>query len=158
MQHFKPETFVPLGSVGHLLALANQYKDRLLDGLLVDEDVTAAQFKVVMLIGRGWADTPADICRTLSLDSGSMTRMLDRLEAKGLIERRRSDQDRRSVRLLLTDSGNVLLGRTPAIAAHASNQLVGCLTAEELETFLGLLKKILAASDRPPCLPEEACS
>jgi DNA-binding MarR family transcriptional regulator len=149
MQHFTPETFVPLGSIGHLLALANQYKDRLLDASLVEEDVTAAQFKVIMLIGKGRADTSGDLSRALSIDSGSMTRMLDRLQAKELIERSRCEQDRRSMRLALTAKGDALFARLPAIAAHASNRLVGCLTADELATLQSLLGKVLAASDQP---------
>ncbi|GGJ83718.1 MarR family winged helix-turn-helix transcriptional regulator [Pseudomonas matsuisoli] len=158
MQHFKPETFVALGSIGHLLGLTNQYKDRLIDGLLVEEEITAAQFKVVLMIGKGWADTPMDLCRALSIDSGSVSRMLDRLQRKGLIERQRGERDRRTIRLALTESGRILFARLPEIAAHASNQLVGCLEATELDTLQALLRKILAASDRPYALQSVACS
>ncbi len=52
--------------------------------------VTAAQFKVLIIIAQFDVDTPAELCRNLSLDSGSMTRMLDRLEQKGLLARQRS--------------------------------------------------------------------
>ena len=71
--------------------------------------ITAAQFKVMIIIAQFGVDTPAELCRHLSLDSGSMTRMLDRLEQKGLLARKRSEQDRRQVQLVLTEDGQRLL-------------------------------------------------
>ena len=64
-------------------------------------------YYVLMRIGSGYAATASDLSRALDTDSGSMTRMLDRLEAQGLILRQRSDGDRRVARLYLTESGRI---------------------------------------------------
>ena len=63
---------------------------------------------MLIIVTQYEVDTPAELCRYLGLDSGSMTRMLDRLEQKGLILRNRCPDDRRQVRLGLTADGQRL--------------------------------------------------
>ncbi|SDG26627.1 MarR family winged helix-turn-helix transcriptional regulator [Phytopseudomonas seleniipraecipitans] len=155
MPHFDRERFSLQHSPGHLIALINQLKDRLLERHLADHDVTAAQFKIVLLISQERASNSADLVRLLSLDSGAMTRMLDRLEQKGLLTRERSIEDRRQVRLTLTESGKALGVRVPQIAADATNELTGCLSRSELDEFQRLLKKMLMAADALPHMPGE---
>lgn len=155
MPHFDRERFSLQHSPGHLIALINQLKDRLLDRHLVDHGVTAAQFKVVLLISQERASSPADLVRLLSLDSGAMTRMLDRLEQKGLLIRERSHEDRRQLRLTLTEAGKALGVQVPQIAADATNDLTGCLSRSELDEFQRLLKKMLMAADALPYTPGE---
>lgn len=145
MQHFTPENFQSC-TIGMLLGRAALVKDRILDRHLQDFGVTAAQFKVLIIVSQYGVDTPAELCRFLSLDSGSMTRMLDRLEQKGLIARSRCPQDRRQVRLELTADGDVLAGQLPQIGASAMNELVGVLAPDELKTLEKILTKVLLAA------------
>src|SRR5574343_1226934 len=123
MPHFDRERFSLQHSPGHLIALINQLKDRMIVRHLVDHQVTAAQFKVVLLFSQQRASTPAELVRLLNLDSGAMTRMLDRLEQKGLLTRERSQADRRQVYLRLTEAGEALGVQVPQIAADATNEL-----------------------------------
>jgi hypothetical protein len=81
MAHFTPENFQD-SLLGMLLGRTEQLKNRILDKHLEPQGVTAQQFKVLIMIARFGAEAPADLCRMLSLDSGSMTRMLDRLGRK----------------------------------------------------------------------------
>ena len=156
MQHFTPEHFQSC-TIAMLLGRAALVKDRILDSHLQDFGVTAAQFKVLIIVSQYGVDTPAELCRFLSLDSGSMTRMLDRLEQKGLIARSRCPQDRRQVRLELTADGDVLAGQLPQIGASAMNELVGVLAPDELKTLEKILTKVLlAAGDAVTALRVEA--
>jgi len=156
MQHFTPENFQSC-TIGMLLGRAALVKDRILDSHLQDFGVTAAQFKVLIIVSQYGVDTPAELCRFLSLDSGSMTRILDRLEQKGLIARSRCPQDRRQVRLELTADGDVLAGQLPQIGASAMNELVGVLAPDELKTLEKILTKVLlAAGDAVTALRVEA--
>lgn len=132
-----------------LLGRAAILKDRILDSNLESEGVTAAQFKVLIIVTLYQVDTPAELCRYLGLDSGSMTRMLDRLEQKALIQRQRCPQDRRQVRLALTADGQRLADRLPEVGAKAMNELVGVLQADELKTLEGLLAKVLLSAGDP---------
>ncbi len=145
MQHFTPENFQTC-TIGLLLGRAALVKDRILDSHLQDFGVTAAQFKVLIIVAQYGVDTPAELCRYLSLDSGSMTRMLDRLEQKDLILRRRCPDDRRQVRLALSEEGQKLADQLPQIGAAAMNELVGVLAADELATLESLLSKVLLAA------------
>ncbi|WP_322978483.1 MarR family winged helix-turn-helix transcriptional regulator [Pseudomonas sp. C11] len=155
MPHFDRERFSLQHSPGHLIALINQLKDRMIERHLVDHQVTAAQFKVVLLVSQQRASTPAELVRLLNLDSGAMTRMLDRLEQKGLLTRERSQADRRQVYLRLTEAGEALGVQVPQIAADATNELTGCLTRAELDEFQRLMKKMLMAADALPQQPGE---
>ncbi len=145
MKHFTPENFQSC-TIGLLLGRSSALKDRILDTHLESDGITAAQFKVLIIVQQFDVDTPAELCRYLSLDSGSMTRMLDRLEQKDLIKRRRSDADRRQIRLELTDAGRALANRLPHIGADAMNQLVGVLDPAELADLERILTKVLVAA------------
>ncbi len=148
MPHFTPENFETC-AIGVLLGRAALLKDRVLDSHLESEGITAAQFKVLIIVTQYQVDTPAELCRYLGLDSGSMTRMLDRLVQKGLILRDRCAEDRRQVRLALTDEGQRVANRLPEIGAAAMNELVGVLQPEELTTLESLLAKLLVNAGDP---------
>jgi len=75
-----------------------------------------------------------------------MTRMLDRLEQKDLIVRRRCPDDRRQIRLGLSEEGQKLADRLPEIGAAAMNELLGVLDPVELTTLEAILSKVLLAS------------
>ena len=144
MKHFTPDEFKNC-HLGLLLGRAALLKDRIIDTHMEPHGITAAQFKVLIMAQFG-VDTPAELCRHLSLDSGSMTRMLDRLEQKGFLARQRSEADRRQVQLVLTEQGQQLTDRLPEIGADAMNELAGAITPEELKSLEQILKKILLAA------------
>ena len=148
MKHFSPENFRNC-HLGLLLGRAALLKDRIIDTHMEPHGISAAQFKVLIIMAQYGVDTPAELCRHLSLDSGSMTRMLDRLEHKGLLARQRCADDRRLVRLALTEDGQELADKLPGIGVNAMNQLAGALDSEELQTLEAILKKILLAAGDP---------
>ncbi|WP_295477456.1 MarR family transcriptional regulator [uncultured Pseudomonas sp.] len=148
MKHFSPDNFES-SLMGMLIGRTNALKDRTLDKYLLPYDVTFAQYKVLIVIAQFASDTPVEMCRHLSLDSGSMTRMLDRLEQKGLILRNRSDADRRQVKVVLTDKGQSLADLLPSIGADVMNDLFAPLEREEVESLQRILTKVLVAADDP---------
>lgn len=129
-------------NIGLLLGQTAALKDRLLDRHLIPLGLTAAQLKVLRIICRG-DDTAVALCRHLSIHSASMTRMLDRLQRKGLIVRIRDEHDRRQVRLALTEKGEALGSVLPTMEVAAMNELTASITSEELLRLEGLLEKIL---------------
>ena len=148
MKHFHPDNFQNC-TLGLLLGRAAMLKDRIIDRHMEPYGITAAQFKVLIIMAQFAVDTPAELCRHLSLDSGAMTRMLDRLEQKNLLVRQRSEADRRQVRLVLTEHGQALANLLPQIGADAMNQLAGDISPEELKSLEQILKKILLAAGDP---------
>jgi MarR family 2-MHQ and catechol resistance regulon transcriptional repressor len=84
-----------------------------------------------------------EIGRKVLLTSGSITAAVDRLEAKGLVERRASGTDRRARIVHLTKEGRKLITR--AYAGHAADMerlSAASLTTQERRTLIRLLKKI----------------
>lgn len=148
MKHFHPDNFQNC-TLGLLLGRAAMLKDRIIDRHMEPYGITAAQFKVLIIMAQFAVDIPAELCRHLSLDSGAMTRMLDRLEQKNLLVRQRSEADRRQVRLVLTEDGQALANLLPQIGADAMNQLAGDISPEELQSLERILKKILLAAGDP---------
>jgi MarR family multiple antibiotic resistance transcriptional regulator len=146
MKHFTPENF-HAGLMGLLIGRVDSLKNRILDTRLVPFGVTSSQFKVLIIVGQFGSDTPVELCRHLSLDSGSMTRMIDRLEQKELLVRIRSETDRRQVKLALTDEGQKLAGLLPMIGSDAMNDLFSSLDAVEVKNLEQILTKVLVAAD-----------
>jgi len=105
-------------AVGHLVGRARSALLTGLDSELAPFGLTGAQYAVLKYVADGTADTAADLCRTMHYDTGSMTRMLDRLEEKSVLRRERCTEDRRVVFLRITESGNELLPQLREAALH----------------------------------------
>src|SRR5882724_11765982 len=81
-------------SIGHqLFGLVTLIK-REVEARMAKYDLTDAQWKPLWMLKVGRASTAIELAREMDIDAGAITRMVDRLEAKGLIERLRSDEDR----------------------------------------------------------------
>jgi DNA-binding MarR family transcriptional regulator len=131
-------------SLGYYLTKARHVLMERMDRALAPLDLTSQQIGVILLLAKGCARTPQALSRALSYDSGSMTRMLDRLEKKGLIERTRSASDRRVVCLALTERGLEAAAQLPQLGAAALNAQLRGFSAAELATLSGLLARFIA--------------
>jgi len=105
--------------------------------------ITGAQFAVLKTVADGLADSAAELCRTMHYDTGSMTRMLDRLEERNVLRRVRCTEDRRIVYLRVTDVGNALLPELRAAAAKAISRHLAGFAPEEACSFKRLLERMI---------------
>jgi DNA-binding MarR family transcriptional regulator len=85
-----------------------------------------------------------------------MTRMLDRLQEKGLIQRVRSDKDRRVVRLELTGTGRDLYTLLPPVAIKVLNAHLKGFTRDELDLFKDFLNRMRANSEQASPVQQSA--
>jgi len=131
-------------SVGYLIKLTNQVDIRNLDAELQPYDLTAPQWVPLLVISKGRADTVAGCAREIGVDTGAMTRMLDRLEAKGFVVRNRSAEDRRVVNVALTKAGHEIVKLIPPTICHVLNRHLRGFSEKEFETFKDLLRRFLA--------------
>jgi DNA-binding MarR family transcriptional regulator len=90
----------------------------------------------------------AQMARDLGIDPGAMTRSLDRLESKGLIERQRSSEDRRVVNLRLTPEGQGVAEKVPAVMAEVLNAHLAGFTHEEWQQLTGLLRRMVDNAEK----------
>ena len=75
----------------------------------------------------------------------SMTRLIDRLEERGLIERRRDDEDRRKVLAKITDEGRRLVSAIPFLEGTPIRTAVDRMTVAERERIAAALREFNAA-------------
>lgn len=135
-------------SVGFLISQVRARLIAAIDAEMADLDITWAQWSTLMRVATGQASTAADLCRGMGCDTGSMTRMLDRLEEKGLIRRVRSSEDRRMVQIELTDAGRELYPRLPPLTVRVMNRHLKGFSREELDALKGYLRRMLANAEQ----------
>lgn len=139
--------FVIDESIGYLIKRVRSMLSMAVEREIAEHDVTYEQWGVLLMILTKRGDTAAVLARGMECDTGSMTRMLDRLEAKDLIVRTRSTDDRRRVQLELTASGKRLAERLVAAIVKVLNNHLAGFSVEELELFKGFLRRMLANRD-----------
>lgn len=132
-------------SIGFLISAVRGRIVASLDTALEPLGITGPQWGALMALYNG-AETAADTCRQLGCDTGSMTRMLDRLEEKGLLRRERSASDRRVVKLVLTDAGRALPATAIPLVVGVLNDYLRHFTPEEVTQLKALLRKLLASA------------
>jgi len=145
MDHYTKENFQLTNSVGFFLNRARNTLLMEMDAALKDLDITGQQMGILFSLMHGAAATPFELSKLLGIDTGLMTRMLDKLEAKGLLSRSRSLDDRRVVNLILTKKGQEVAGRMPEVAPTVLNQRLKNFSAEEFSEFRRLLAKFADA-------------
>src|SRR3954468_22471295 len=94
-----------------IIRLVNRVRVELIDAMdreLSRFDITAPQLIVLASVANKEADSAAGLCKSISYDPGAMTRMIDRLEQKGLVRRVPNPDDRRAMNLELTSAGKAL--------------------------------------------------
>jgi DNA-binding MarR family transcriptional regulator len=145
VEHYTKKTFSMTQSIGFMLTKARNLVAADMDAALKAIDVTSQQMGIVLWLSRGVATTPFEMSRHLSIDTGLMTRMLDKLEAKGLLKRTRSNTDRRVFDLTLTRKGEAVAAEIPDIALPVLNGRVKSFTKAEFKELLRLLGKFIDA-------------
>ncbi|MEC8207589.1 MAG: MarR family transcriptional regulator, partial [Pseudomonadota bacterium] len=102
------EDLDPVQDLGRLVSYLRSNLVTHLDNALEDKELTSAQYIVVVLLARGKVNTLAELCEHMVYDRGAMSRLLSRLEDKGLVAKKQSVEDRRSTLLYLTEKGQQL--------------------------------------------------
>lgn len=136
-------------SVGYLVTLAHRTLSKNLETQLQPFNLTANQWAPLLAIAHGQCDTVAGCARETGIDAGAMTRMLDRLEAKGLLRRQRSNNDRRVVNVALTTAGKTVAREIPPVISNVLNRQLQGFSQYEFEIIKDLLQRFLANGEGP---------
>jgi MarR family transcriptional regulator, 2-MHQ and catechol-resistance regulon repressor len=104
--------------------------------------LTQPQFGAIECLHHLGPMTIGDLSRKMLVSGGNMTCVIDNLEKEGLVLRRQSEEDRRSVIVELTETGHRLIGRIFPDHAGIIEQVASVLTAKEQEELSRLLKKL----------------
>lgn len=131
-------------SVGYQLFCVTTMMRREIELRMAAHGITDAQWKPLWMLERGRAATAIELARELDIDAGAVTRVVDRLVAKGLIERVRSDADRRVVHLSLTAAGRAVTARIPHVLAAVNNDFLRGFSEADWKQMLRLLGDMTA--------------
>jgi DNA-binding MarR family transcriptional regulator len=116
-----------------------QHAGALLHGL----GLSAGQELLLMLLWEKEPRTQAELTREMAIEPPTTSKMLSRLERAGVIVRNRSELDRRTVLVTLTEAGRALEGPVNAAWRTLEEDTVGALTPEEQDQLLVLLGRVL---------------
>ena len=143
------ETYQPRKGVGHLLSRVRMEMLTALDKALEADpellklEISSAQFIVISALASAGAKSASDLCKGISYDAGAMTRMIDRLESKGLIRRDRRLDDRRVVYLELTEEGHRAFPRMREVSMVVLNRFLRGFSQAEAQQLEGFLSRML---------------
>lgn len=141
---YDPRNFDPHSSLGYLIGNIRRLLLEALDRELAQHDLTAAQAIVLFQLDHGEFTHAAEYCRVLQYDPGAMTRLIDRLEAKGFVTRQRTTEDRRTIKLELTAAGRTVVPRIRASAIAVFNGFLRGFSKSEARQLTEFLKRLLA--------------
>jgi DNA-binding MarR family transcriptional regulator len=150
-QFYDADTYRARDSVGYLVRRLTAILTARIESAFAPHDFTLTQWSVLMHLRDGLATTASDLATAFQHDSGALTRLLDRLERRGLIVRRRSVRDRRVVALALTPAGHKTIKALLPVVVAEMNAALAPLSHAEFERFRGTLVRVLdhAQRDRP---------
>ena len=129
---------------------------RALAGVVEPHGITLQQYNVLRILrGSGTGGLPTlEIAGRMIEHAPGVTRLLDRLQAKALVRRQRSAEDRRQIRCWITPAGLDLLAHLDDAMLEGARGFMSPLAAPDLATFIGLLDTLRAGTpshfDREP--------
>jgi len=144
---YQPDTYCAEESVGHMMK-------RIMISIVFQADkrldvhgLTSAQWGPLLRLRTTGGSTVAELARWLNVDAGAMTRLLDRLEKKGLCKRVRSTEDRRVVQVELTADGEAAITEVPAVLAEVLNAHLAGFSKTEWQALRNYLHRMLETGE-----------
>jgi MarR family transcriptional regulator, organic hydroperoxide resistance regulator len=142
----------PAQEAGISIVRAADALRRTLAGVIEPQGITLQQFNVLRILrGAGPDGLPTLAVGERMIERmPGITRLLDRLEADGLVSRRRCSEDRRRVYAMITEVGLELLARLDEPVARAEDEIFAGFGDGELRTLIGGLDRVRGRLEPPP--------
>ena len=141
----KPELdATPMGVVGRI-SRVSRLLDKELKDFFAGHGLEFWEFDVLATLRRSGAPyelSAGTLLKTAMVTSGAITNRVDRMEAKGLVERVRDPGDRRGVRIRLTPAGLKLIDELVPLHVANERRLLAVLTADDSSTLADLLRTL----------------
>jgi MarR family transcriptional regulator, organic hydroperoxide resistance regulator len=113
---------------------------------LAGHEITPPQLFLLSCLEHSDGQKPRDLAEQVCLDASSLTGLLDRTERCGLIERRPDPEDRRALRIYLTDAGRATLGGlhnvVEEVRARIEREFFGDYSPEQRDMFQQMLTRM----------------
>lgn len=137
-------------SIGYLIRRCHTKMMPQIEAQFADAELTFSQWVVLMSLRDKAAGTCADIARNMNHDTGAVTRLVDQLEKRGLVARRRSTSDRRVVHLKLLPAGKAMAKALMPRIVDFWNGVLADFSHAEATNLLSLLTRLDQRLDIQP--------
>jgi DNA-binding MarR family transcriptional regulator len=141
-QHYQVSTYKAQLSIGYLVKRAHSLMLDILEPVIEQRGFSFVQYVVMSSLRDGIAVNPKTICSQFRHDSGALTRIIDQLAERGLLERVRRDRDRRKVELQLTPAGREMIESIIPLVVDKLNEVLADFSKAEVQEMLRLLVKL----------------
>lgn len=133
----------------------HRYFEHLWEQTAKGYDLNSGGYKVLLclIMDDDRTHTPGMLAKHCMISTGAMTNRIDRLEARGYVERIRDTEDRRSIKVRITDEGVKVLESALVEQAKAEIDAMSALTEPELDELNGLLGKLTLSFEAKGDLP-----
>jgi DNA-binding MarR family transcriptional regulator len=158
-QHYPVATYKARSTIGYLVKRSHSLMLDIMEPVLETHGFSFVQYVILAWLREGIAVNPKDICAQFRHNSGALTRVVDQLCERGLLERARRGPDRRTVELQITDAGRDAVEKLIPLVVDKLNAALGDFTAHEFEELQRLLIKLnskLQSIVEPAAVPAEA--
>ncbi len=145
--YYRPANFSMRTSIGYLMRMAINRITPQMETLFQDQELSFSQWTTLVALHNGQITTAGDLAHNICHDAGSLTRLIDQMEKRGLVGRERSESDRRVVTLTLTARGRAVVeALAPKVMDFWNNLLCGFSHAE-IDTLIVLLTRLVIAAE-----------
>ena len=141
-QHYRVSTYKAQLSIGYLVKRAHSLMLDIMEPVIEQRGFSFVQYVVMSALRDGIAMNPKVICMQFRHDSGALTRVIDQLAERGLLERVRRDKDRRKVELQLTPAGSETIESLIPLVVDKLNEVLTDFSKAEVQELLRLLVKL----------------
>ena len=141
---YRPETYFAEPSIGLLMKQVMVSVVAQVDRRLGVHGLTSAQWGPLLRLQKSGPSTVVELARWQQVDPAAMTRLLDRLEKKGLCKRTRSTADRRVVHVQITPDGAAAIAGVPAVLCEVMNAHLAGFSTGEWAALQDCLNRMLA--------------
>ena len=141
-QQHKVSTYQAEASIGYLVRRANSLIMDIIEPSLARKGLTFLQYMILKLLREGKIANPKDMCGHFRSDSGALTKVIDQLAERELVQRVRRDRDRRKVELRLTERGRTIVDSILPSVVESLNLALAELSAQEARQLTKLLTRL----------------
>ena len=128
---------------GHLMGLLHRALRRKYDRQLKDFDLTPCQFEVLMILWEEEGILLSELGRRVSRDGPTITGVIDRMEKKVLVKRKRDAHDRRAVRVVLTSKSKGMREHLSTTKKQVLERMARNLSHKETTSLESILVKVM---------------
>lgn len=144
---YQAGVYAPDKSIGFLMRRVLSSILQLADAQLAEQGLTYVQWLPLYKLLLNSDTRSTCLARDLGMDPASVTRALDRIEAKGLLRRERSTTDRRRVELVLTEQGRAVATQVPEVLCDVLNAHLAGFSDAECRQLVSMLQRMLLNGD-----------